>query len=134
MAINPDEFIFHSNLITEERVSNRAGINVAVSGTVAAGQKRSWSSAWFTSAGADSYFRGKVYVPGSVFEPSSSNSWFQLPVKLIYNNTEYLDFIARVEQQNTQYRATIEVFNPYNYAIASPARTFTFIISEYIPK
>lgn len=134
MAINPDEFIFHSDLITEERVSNRLNINVAVSGSLTSGQRRTWSSAWYDSAASDVYFRGKVYVPGSVANPTASNSWFQLPVGLTYNSAEGITFVARVEQQNTRYRATIEVLNPYNYTVASPNRTFTFIISEYIPK
>lgn len=134
MAINPDDFIFHSELITEERVSNRLNINVAVSGNLTGGQQRVWSSPWYTSAAPDVYFRGKVYVPGAVHEPSASNSWFQLPVSLTYNSAEGIIFVARVEQQNTRFRASVSVLNPYNYTIASPNRTFTFIISEYIPK
>lgn len=133
MALNPDHFIFHSNLLFEQRIKTTTGITVATSGTIAAAGQATWSSPWQTLQKSGSTVRGKVYVPGTVYYPNVTNATFPLPTARNYNTTYNLMFDARIELQNTQFRCVVYCNNPYDFAIPSPSRTFTFSVSEYMP-
>ena len=132
MAINPDYFIFHSGLLFEQRVNKVVGINVAVSGTIGASATGVYTSSWYNFRKSGSTVRGRVYVPGQVYYPSVTNAEFPTPVSLIYDNL-YANFIARIEVEATRYRCVVFVPNPYDFAIASPGRTFVFTVREYLP-
>jgi len=132
MALNINDFIFHSDFLYEQKIEENT-VAVSVTGTVAAGAIRTWASAWQDIAYGATGVRGVVAIPGNTLYPTINSATYQLPASLIYDGS-FNSFYARVEVQSNRYRAVVFVNNPYASAISSPGRTFTFRISTYLPQ
>lgn len=133
MALNPNDFIFHSDFLYEQKIST-AVLSLSVTGNIAAGAQKVVASAWQDVPNDANGIRGTVQVPGAVYGPNVSNARFKLPTILIYDNTTNLSTYLKIEVQNNKYRVLAVTNNPYDFTVASPNRTFTFYISTYLPQ
>lgn len=127
-----NKYRFNSNLLWEQLV-RRTQVDIVVSGNVPAGAELVWSSGWFSMAIEGATIRAEASVPGSLAIPAVSNAKFQVPDSLIYEPTFFLDFIVEIETSGPRYRAAVRVSNPYNFVVASPNRTISFTMKEYLP-
>lgn len=132
MAINPDDFIFHSDLVYEQSLENKS-YALSTSGTIAAGAERTWASAWFDLPIANSTVRAEVTISGNVAQPTANGGRFPVPVTNIYDSANNLSSLSRVEQENNRYRFVVVVRNPYDSTMNGPGRTYTFKASIYMP-
>lgn len=123
---------FDSRLVYEQLVRT-VTVTVPVSGNVASNTVGTWASAWYDMLIVKSTVRADVYNPGQTFVPATTNAKFQVPCQIIYSNTSFLSCYPVIEVVGSQWRCVITVYNNYPTVEASPNRTFTFTVSEYLP-
>lgn len=132
MAINPDDFIFHSDL-TPHQVVVENTINVATGGSLGGFGRAVWASPWTNAGLSLPEVDFMVYYPGTVYYPNTTGSWFMGPVTLVIDNTYNLDVSCTVELSGSNYRCIVEAVNPYDFAVGYPSYTYTFKIRGYLP-
>lgn len=132
MAIEPSKFIFNSDLLYEQR-TKKFEVDVVTSGNVASAVSQVWSSEWFSMAEPGSTIRAEVYMPGDSYQPNVSNGKYRVPSQIIYDNSTFIMAYPRIELTPTQFRCCIVVFNNTGSTVASPNRTFSFTVKEFLP-
>lgn len=123
---------FDSRLVYEQLVSTTE-VSLNVSGNVAGGENKVWSSDWYDMELSGSTIRADVFIPGTTYVPTIVDGKVQVPCQIIYSNASFLACYPVIEVLGKQWRASISIYNNYSTAEASANRVFTFTVSEYLP-
>lgn len=132
MAINPDDFIFHSDLTPRQEVFTKT-VDVAIGGGIGAGAQLLFQSAPIPMGSALQDIDIYIKFPGAVYAPNTSNSTFQGPVEVSLTADSAVGCFASTVQNGSNITCVLGCLNAYGYATTIPAKTITFTIVGYLP-
>lgn len=132
MAINPDDFIFHSDLVPRQQVF-RKSVDVTIGGTIGAGAYLLFSSAWIDMGSSLQDIDIYATIPGAVYAPSTSDATFMAPVEISLTADSAVAALMSTVQNGSSIQCQVSCLNGYSYATTVPSKTITFTIKGYLP-
>lgn len=133
MAIDINNFIFHSDYLVEQRTSTKEVTVTVPSGSIPSTSERVYASPWVESGHDEPYAKGLVTIPRTTYLPTvGSNRRWQLPLSRVYDSSNYINMTIEVQVSGTKWRCVVRVFNPYNFSISRPSGTYKFSVGIYM--